>query len=161
MGSEVQLPLFLKNSENNIFPITDERMTRFMINLEEGVKMVWHAFEDMLGGEIYVKKIKSMKITDIAKTINPNAKFSIIGIRPGEKLHEQMIGIDDAPHTYEYDEYFKVLPAINNWSMDENRINSGKLVAPEFSYSSDINNEWMSSEELKKWINNNYPQTKI
>ena len=162
MGSRGSvIPLFLKNSENNIFPITDERMTRFMINLEEGVKMVWHAFMDMLGGEIYVKKIKSMKIIDIAKTINPNAKFSIIGIRPGEKLHEQMIGIDDAPHTYEYADYYKILPAINNWSIDEKRINSGKLVAPDFSYSSDVNNEWMSSEELKKWINNNYPQTKI
>ena len=162
MGSRGSvIPLFLKNSENNIFPITDERMTRFMINLEEGVKIVWHAFMDMLGGEIYVKKIKSMKITDIAKTINPNAKFSIIGIRPGEKLHEQMIGIDDAPHTYEYADYYKILPAINNWSIDEKRINSGKLVAPDFSYSSDVNNEWMSSEELKKWINNNYPQTKI
>ena len=142
MGSRGSvIPLFLKNSENNIFPITDERMTRFMINLEEGVKMVWHAFMDMLGGEIYVKKIKSMKITDIAKTINPNAKFSIIGIRPGEKLHEQMIGIDDAPHTYEYADYYKILPAINNWSIDEKRINSGKLVEPDFSYSSDINNE--------------------
>lgn len=162
MGSRGSvIPLFLKNSENNIFPITDERMTRFMINLEEGVKMVWHAFIDMLGGEIYVKKIKSMKITDIAKTINPNAKFSIIGIRPGEKLHEQMIGIDDAPHTYEYADYYKILPAINNWSIDKKRITSGKLVAPDFTYSSDINNEWMSSEELKKWINNNYPQTKI
>ena len=157
MGSRGSvIPLFLRKSENNIFPITDERMTRFMISLEEGVRMVWHAFEDMLGGEIYVKKIKSMKITDIAKTINPNAKFSIIGIRPGEKLHEQMIGIDDAPHTYEYDDYFKILPAINNWSIDEKRINSGKLVSPDFSYSSDINTEWMSSDELNNWIKNNY-----
>ena len=157
MGSRGSvIPLFLKNKNDNVFPITDERMTRFMITLDEGVKMVWQAFDDMYGGEIYVKKIKSMKITDIAKTINPKAKFSIIGIRPGEKLHEQMIGIDDAPHTYEYEDYFKILPAINNWSIDKKRINNGKLVPPEFSYSSDINQEWMSERELSDWIEKNY-----
>ena len=153
MGSRGSvIPLFLKNKEKDVFPITDERMTRFMITLEEGVNMVWHAFEDMQGAEIYVKKIKSMKITDIAKTINPNAKFSIIGIRPGEKLHEQMIGIDDAPYTYEYKNYFKILPAINKWSIDEKRIKNGKLVESNFSYSSDINKEWMSENELRNWI---------
>ena len=153
MGSRGSvIPLFLKNKEKDVFPITDERMTRFMITLEEGVNMVWHAFEDMQGAEIYVKKIKSMKITDIAKTINPNAKFSIIGIRPGEKLHEQMIGIDDAPYTYEYNDYFKILPAINKWSIDEKRIKNGKLVESNFSYSSDVNKEWMSENELRNWI---------
>ena len=91
----------------------------------------------------------------------PNAKFSIIGIRPGEKLHEQMIGIDDAPHTYEYDEYFKILPAINNWSIDEKQNKFWKLVSPDFSYSSDVNNEWMSSDELKNWIKNNYLKQKF
>ena len=157
MGSRGSvIPLFLKRSDTNVFPITDERMTRFMITLEEGVKMVWHAFNDMYGGEIYVKKIKSMKIVDIAKAINPNAKFQIIGIRPGEKLHEQMIGVDDSPHTYEYNDYYKILPAINNWSIDEKRISDGKLVSSDFSYSSEINNEWMSEEELRNWINNNY-----
>ena len=127
-----------------------------MITLEEGVEMVWKSFEDMYGGEIYVKKIKSMKITDIAKVINPKAKFTFIGIRPGEKLHEQMISIDDAPHTYEYKDYYKILPAINNWSIDEKRIKDGRLVDPEFSYSSDINKEWMSEKELKNWIDLNY-----
>ena len=121
--------------------------------------MVWHAFRDMCGGEIYVKKIKSMKIVDIARTINPNAEFKIIGIRPGEKLHEQMIGMDDSPHTYEYDDYYKILPAINNWSFDEKRINKGKLVPPGFSYSSDINKEWMSENELKNWIKENHKHT--
>tara|TARA_B100000401_G_scaffold432116_1_gene369042 strand:+ start:256 stop:1245 length:990 start_codon:yes stop_codon:yes gene_type:complete len=157
MGSRGSvIPLFLNNKEKDVFPITDERMTRFMITLEEGVNMVWHAFEDMYGAEIYVKKIKSMKIIDIARAINPNAKFSIIGIRPGEKLHEQMIGIDDSPHTYEYDDYFKILPAINNWSIDEKRINNGKLVSPNFYYSSEVNKEWMSENELRDWIKLNY-----
>ena len=96
-----------------------------------------------------------MRIIDIAKAINPNAKHSIIGIRAGEKLHEQMISKDDAPYTYEYKDYFKILPSINNWSSDIDRINDGKLVAPEFSYSSDVNNDWMDEKELKVWIKNN------
>ena len=82
-------------------------MTRFMISLEESVNLVWHAFADMIGGEIYVKKIPSMKLLDIARVVAPNAKHRLIGIRPGEKLHEQMIGTEDAPHTYEYEGYFK------------------------------------------------------
>ena len=160
MGSRGSvIPLFLNRTDKSILPITDERMTRFMITLEQGVSMVWHAFRDMCGGEIYVKKIKSMKIVDIARTINPNAEFKIIGIRPGEKLHEQMIGMDDAPHTYEYDDYYKILPAINNWSFDQKRINKGKLVLPGFSYSSDINKEWMSENELRNWIKENHQHT--
>ncbi len=156
MGSRGSvIPLFLSKINENILPITDDRMTRFMINLNDAVEMVWNAFEDMCGGEIYVNKIKSMRIVDIAKAINPSAEFSIIGIRPGEKLHEIMINSDDAPHTYEYDKYFKILPAINNWSLDEKRIKNGKLVSPEFSYSSDINKEWMTKDELNLWINNN------
>ena len=156
MGSRGSvIPLFLDKASENIFPITDERMTRFMISLDEAVKLVWHAFEDMYGGEIYIKKIKSMKVTDIAKTISSSAKFHIIGIRPGEKLHEHMIGEEDAPHTYEYDTYYKILPAINNWSSDTKRINNGKLVPPDFTYSSNLNNNWMAPEELKSWIENN------
>ena len=89
-----------------------------MITLEQGVELVWHAFKDMVGGEIYVKKIPSMNITDIASAIFTEAKHEIIGIRPGEKLHEQMIGLEDTPHTFEYDEYYKILPAIHNWSSD-------------------------------------------
>ena len=156
MGSRGSvIPLFLDKASENIFPITDERMTRFMISLDEAVNLVWHAFEDMYGGEIYIKKIKSMKVTDIAKTISSSAKFHIIGIRPGEKLHEHMIGEEDAPHTYEYDTYYKILPAINNWSSDAKRINNGKLVSPDFTYSSNLNNNWMAPEELKSWIENN------
>ena len=82
-----------------ILPITDSRMTRFMITLEQGVELVWHAFDDMQGGEIYVKKIPSMTILDIARAVAPEAEHKIIGIRPGEKIHEQMIGVEDAPNT--------------------------------------------------------------
>ena len=127
-------------------------MTRFMITLEEGVNLVWHAFDDMVGGEVYVKKIPSMKVIDIAKAIAPEAEQQITGIRPGEKLHEQMIGSEDAPHTYEYDTYYKILPAIHNWSQDPARINGGKIVSYNFKYSSDNNSDWMSVEVLQKWI---------
>lgn len=156
MGSRGSvIPFFLKKKEGGILPITDDRMTRFMITLEEGVKLVWHAFEDMLGGEIYVKKIPSMNIIDIAKAVAPKAEQKIIGIRPGEKLHEQMIGVEDAPHTFEYDEHFKILPAIHNWSKDLNRIKNGKAVPENFLYSSNNNKDWMTTEDLAKWINDN------
>jgi FlaA1/EpsC-like NDP-sugar epimerase len=156
MGSRGSvIPLFISIKNKDELPITDERMTRFMITLEEGVNLVWRAFQDMEGGEIYVKKIPSMKITEIAKAVNPKAKLKIVGIRPGEKLHEQMISNEDAPFTYEYDNYYKILPAINNWNKDLNRIGSGKLVAPDFNYSSDSNSEWLSTEELQNWINLN------
>ncbi len=154
MGSRGSvIPFFL--SQKDELPITDVRMTRFMITLEEGVEIVWHTFEDMLGGEIYVKKIPSMKITDIAQAVAPEKAFKIIGIRPGEKLHEQMIGFEDAPHTYEYAEHFKILPAIHDWTNDPHRIGSGKKVADDFIYSSDKNLKWMGIENLQSWIRNN------
>jgi FlaA1/EpsC-like NDP-sugar epimerase len=109
----------------------------------------------MVGGEIYVKKIPSMKMTDLALAAVPNATHDIVGIRPGEKLHEQMIGPEDAPHTYEYAEHYKVLPAINNWSSDPERINGGALVAPDFTYCSDNNSQWMSIDALQTWIRQN------
>ena len=153
MGSRGSvIPFFLSQIPKGELPITDDRMTRFMITLEEGVKLVWHAFDDMLGGEIYVKKIPSMKITDIALSVAPNLSQKIIGIRPGEKIHEQMIGYEDAAHTYEYDQHYKILPAINEWSNDPNRIKDGKAVAEDFVYSSDNNTDWMTKEELSGWI---------
>ena len=136
-------------------PITDKRMTRFMISLEQGVDLVWHAFNDMKGGEIYVKKIPSMKIIDIADIISPKAKFEIIGIRPGEKMHEQMIGLEDSFSTYEYSDYYKILPQINNWSFDKNRIRNGKKVKEGFIYRSDLNSEWMTKRYFKNWIKMN------
>lgn len=153
MGSRGSvIPFFLTQISKGELPITDPRMTRFMITLESGVELVWRAFEDMLGGEIYVKKIPSMKIGDIADAIAPNIKQTIIGIRPGEKIHEQMIGLEDAPHTFEYDSYFKILPAIHGWSSDPLRIKDGRIVANNFTYSSDNNTEWMTADELAKWI---------
>lgn len=153
MGSRGSvIPFFLSLRKTGELPITDERMTRFMITLEQGVDLVWKAFEDSVGGEIYVKKIPSMNITDIAKSIAPKAKQKIIGIRPGEKLHEQMIAPEDAPFTYEYEDYYKILPAIHNWNLDPLRIINGKLVDSDFTYSSDNNKEWMSIETLQTWI---------
>jgi UDP-N-acetylglucosamine 4,6-dehydratase (inverting) len=156
MGSRGSvIPFFLSLAETNCLPITDERMTRFMISLEEGVDLVWHALADMVGGEIYVKKIPSMKLVDIARAVAPNARHEIIGIRPGEKLHEQMVGPEDAMHTYEYDHYYKILPAIHGWSADPQRINSGKKVASDFVYGSNTNSEWMSVGQLSAWIEQN------
>jgi UDP-N-acetylglucosamine 4,6-dehydratase/5-epimerase len=156
MGSRGSvIPYFLSIANKGTLPITDSRMTRFMITLEQGVELVWHAFEDMVGGEIYVKKIPSMKVADVALAAAPEAKHEIVGIRPGEKLHEQMIGIEDALYTYEYPEHFKILPAINNWSRDPYRIKDGKKVAEDFTYCSDNNAEWMSIETLQAWIAQN------
>ena len=154
MGSRGSvIPFFLSLKEKGKLPITDIRMTRFMITLEQGVDLVWHAFEDMVGGEIYVKKIPSMNIVDIAKASVPDAEHEIVGIRPGEKLHEQMIGAEDALYTYEYPEHFKILPAINNWSEDPQRIGLGEKVSPDFIYSSSNNSVWMSVAQLQEWIN--------
>jgi len=156
MGSRGSvIPFFMQLAATGKLPITDEQMTRFMLTLEQGVNLVWHAFDDMVGGKIYVKKNPSMKVTDIASAIAPEAQQDIVGIRPGEKLHEQMIAPEDAPHTYEYDEYYKILPAIHGWSKDPERINGGKLVAADFTYRSDNNHEWMSVEELRVWISQN------
>lgn len=153
MGSRGSvIPYFLSLAEKGVLPITDQRMTRFMITLEQGVDLVWRAFEDMVGGEIYVKKIPSMKVTDIARAVAPDARHNIIGIRPGEKLHEQMIGTEDALYTYEYKDFYKILPAIYNWSEDPVRINCGEKVAPNFTYCSDSNTDWMSIDALRDWI---------
>ncbi|PKN42500.1 MAG: UDP-N-acetylglucosamine 4,6-dehydratase (inverting) [Deltaproteobacteria bacterium HGW-Deltaproteobacteria-18] len=157
MGSRGSvIPFFMSIKDRGVLPITDERMTRFMITLEQGVELVWRAFEDMVGGEVYVKKIPSMKVTDLALAIAPDAKLEFVGIRPGEKLHEQMIGEDDSYYTYDYPEYYKILPAINNWSDCPRRIKDGKKVQEGFSYTSNGNTDWMSREELSSWILENY-----
>ena len=159
MGSRGSvIPFFMSIKDNDSLPITDNRMTRFMITLEEGVELVWKAFEDMVGGEIYVKKIPSMKVTDIALSVNKKAKQVEVGIRPGEKLHEQMIGEDDALYTYEYPSYYKILPSINEWSRDKNRVGDGIKVSSDFTYTSDNNNEWMTVPDLEKWIKDNKPK---
>ena len=106
--------LFLSLAGKGRLPITDEKMTRFMVTLEQAVELVWRAFDDMEGGEIYVKKLPSMRVADIALAIDPLAELETVGFRPGEKLHEQMIGVEDARHTYEYNGYFKILPTIDH-----------------------------------------------
>ena len=149
------VPFFMQKKKEGVIPITDERMTRFMITLEEAVEIVWFAIKDMEGGEIYVKKIPSMKIMDIAKAIDQDAKIKKIGIRPGEKIHEQMIGEDEALYTFEYNNYYKILPAINAWFKDKKRIKNGEKVSDNFNYRSDKNELWMKREDLSKWISEN------
>jgi UDP-N-acetylglucosamine 4,6-dehydratase (inverting) len=156
MGSRGSvIPFFLSIRDKGVLPITDPRMTRFMISLEQGVELVWRAFEDMEGGEIYVKKIPSMRMTDLARVVAPEAKQEIVGIRPGEKLHEQMIGAEDSFTTFEYPGHYKILPSINNWGLDAKRIKDGKKVAEGFVYSSDTNDEWMSDADLQAWMDAN------
>ena len=153
MGSRGSvIPFFISTAQKGVLPITDKRMTRFMITVEEGVELVWHVFNDMVGGEIYVNKIPSMKVTDIAKAVDSRAKQEIIGLRPGEKIHEEMISSGDSHYTYEYKGHFKILPSINSWSMDPNRINDGVKVSEDFTYTSDNNNDWMDIDTLKNWI---------
>ena len=156
MGSRGSvIPFFLSMKEGAVLPITDQRMTRFMISLDQAVGMVWQAFADMIGGEIYVKKIPSMKVIDIARVIAPEATQRIVGIRPGEKVHEQMIGNEDAEFTYEYPAYYKILPSINDWARDNARIKDGVKVPEGFSYTSDANQWWMTDLQLQNWIATN------
>ena len=153
MGSRGSvIPLFLKQAKKNCLTITDPDMTRFMISLEGGVELIMKAFNDSLGGEIYVKKIPSMNILQIARAISEEAEIKIIGIRPGEKIHEQMIGLEDAPYTYQYPDYYKIIPSIHDWSDGVDFIRDGKKVANDFVYSSNINDEWMTVNELRQHI---------
>ena len=156
MGSRGSvIPFFLETAKSGKLTITDKRMTRFMISLEQGVELVWHAFNDMEGGEIYVKKIPSMNICDIATAVDDKAEQVEIGIRPGEKLHEQMIGVEDAHFTYEYPEHYKILPQICNWGPYDVMIKGGTPVPEGFSYTSDNNKEWMTIPQLQEWIDKN------
>lgn len=153
MGSRGSvIPFFMSLKNQSVLPITDVRMTRFMITLEQGIDLVWQTFDDMEGGEIYVKKIPSMNIVDIARAINPNAEHEIVGIRPGEKLHEQMIGEDDSLSTYEYSDYYKILPQIYDFSTCQTRIKDGIKVPDGFSYTSNSNHDWMNADDLSSWI---------
>jgi len=159
MGSRGSvIPFFQSLPDDKPTPVTDFRMTRFMISLESGVMLSLKALEDSIGGEIYVKKIPSMNIVEIANIVRPDKEIIEVGIRAGEKLHEQMIGIEDAPFTFSYEDYYKILPSINNWSQSSSRIKDGIKVDDDFLYVSDKNEEWMSQTELKFWLdaNKNY-----
>ena len=156
MGSRGSvIPFFLSLKDQDYLPITDKRMTRFMITLEQGVDLVLTTLSNMQGGEIFVKKIPSMNIVDIAKAINPFAKLKITGIRPGEKLHEQMIGIEDSPWTFDYGDYYKIIPSIYNSGKDQKRTQGGKKVNEGFIYSSEVNTDWMDINFLMNWIKRN------
>ena len=153
MGSRGSvIPYFLSLKETGVLPITDTRMTRFMITLDQSINLVWKTIFDMHGGEIFVKKIPSMNIIDIAKVIAPRAKIKIIGIRPGEKIHEQMIGMEDAPFTIEYKDYYKILPNLHDWSKDKIRIGKGTKVLDDFVYDSYSNKDYMTSNYLNDWM---------
>lgn len=143
------VPFFKKVKETGILPITDERMTRFWITLEHGVQFVIENLERMQGGEIFVPKIPSMKVIDLAKAIAPECKIEVIGIRPGEKLHEAMITEDDARHTLEYDSFYTILPELSWWSTKEF---AGKKLAEDFSYISNTNTQWLTVDELRELV---------
>jgi UDP-N-acetylglucosamine 4,6-dehydratase (inverting) len=146
------IPFFLNIPKNQVFPITDVRMTRFLISINDAVKLVWSVLKDMQGGEIYVKKIPSIKIIDLARVIDPKRRIKIVGIRPGEKLHEEMISLEDAYTTYEFRDYFKILPQINNTFLNKKIIKNGKKVSENFKYKSDLNKDWIKLNKLKKLI---------
>lgn len=146
------IPYFLENKKKNIFPLTDTEMTRFLITLEQGVDLVFLAFKDMIGGELYVSKIPSVKIKELPFVISKNPKIKLIGIRPGEKIHEKMISADDSFYTYEYKNYYKILPNYLHKRELKKYIKNGKLVKKGFSYSSDNNKRWVTKEQLMKYI---------
>ena len=146
------IPFFKTMRETGTLPITDARMTRFWITIEQGVKFVLRCLELMHGGELFVPKIPSMNIIDMARAIAPECKHNIIGIRPGEKLHEVMITDDDARHTLELDDYYIVEPEFDWWSNEKYIANGAKQVPEGFRYASNTNNIWLTAEELKELI---------
>ena len=147
------IPLFLKQKKDGVLTITDERMTRFSITLQMGVDFVLKNLDEMHGGEVFVPKIPSYKIRDIATAIAPEAKVKVIGIRPGEKLHELMIPEDETRHTVEYDSYFVIQPDFEWWDKEKIFVNKKGTYCPEgYSYKSDTNTEWLSVEDLRKLL---------
>lgn len=160
MGSRGSvIPFFIEKAKSGILPITDERMTRFNITLQEGVDFVLMALEKMWGGELFVPKIPSYKILDLAKAVAPNAKLENVGIRPGEKLHEEMVTATDAINTVEFEDYYVILPSTQLWDIEKFRKESnseeGKFCEYGFSYNSGTNEHFLSVEELRELIKNN------
>lgn len=148
MGSRGSLiPFLLKIPEDKTIPITDSRMTRFMISLNEGIQLVEEAFDSMAGGEIYVKKIPSMRVVDIIEALRPNHAVVETGIRPGEKMHEQMIGVEDDKYTFDFGDHYRIFPAAT-FGMERYADHSGIPVAEGFTYTSDSNENWMTKEQL-------------
>jgi len=147
------VPFFLKQRATGKLPITDPRMTRFWITLDQGVEFVLNSLDRMTGGEIFVPKIPSMKLTDLARVIGPSCELEVIGKRPGEKVHELMVSEDEASNTLEYDDYYAILPAVRSWDKDHYvEKNGGRPCADGFRYSSDTNTQWLSVAELEQMI---------
>lgn len=147
------VPFFMKMRESGVVPITDPRMTRFWITLEQGVEFVLKCLDRMKGGEVFVPKIPSMNIMDLARAIAPDCETKLVGIRPGEKLHEVMVPEDDARRTIEFDDYFAILPAVQEWEPNEEYLARGGTLCPEdFRYSSETNTHWLTIDELRKMI---------
>ncbi|OEY73959.1 UDP-N-acetylglucosamine 4,6-dehydratase (inverting) [Salegentibacter salarius] len=154
MGSNGSvIPFFLKKKKEGVLPITDPTMTRFNISLQGGVDMVMHALEHAWGGEIFVPKIPSYKITDIAEAIGPECEKPIVGIRPGEKIHEEMITDSDSYYTYDLGKYYTILPSTHKWKLDDFiKEFKAKKVSPGFQYNSGENEEWESVGNLRELI---------
>lgn len=146
------VPFFKKLAADGVskLPITDTRMTRFWITLPQAVQFVLDAFDRMAGGELYVPRIPSMRITDLAQVILPDAEIEVIGIRPGEKLHEEMISAEDAYRTLQFEDHYVVQPVISEWG--DKPLEGGKPVKDGFVYRSDLNDQWLTSEELREMI---------
>ena len=156
MGSRGSvLPLFDKLRNEKSMPVTDINMTRFMITLDQGMDLVETALKTAVGGEIFVRKVPSMKILDVAKAINPTAEIQIIGVRPGEKIHEQLISYDEAKYTFDFGEYFKIYSPYFLPKQTTIIEQGGQSVGSDFSYSSDKNKDWMTTEELLSWVDLN------
>ena len=143
------IPFFVGLRTRGVLPITDTRMTRFWITLEQGVTLVLGALGWMRGGEIFVPKIPSMKVVDLARAIAPECRLEVVGIRPGEKLHEVMIPVDEARYTYEYETHYVIAPAFHEWSVFDYSSNGGRRVGDDFTYTSDGNSHWLTVEELR------------
>ncbi|MAF57660.1 MAG: hypothetical protein CMK03_07005 [Ponticaulis sp.] len=157
MGSRGSvIPFFLDLKETGVLPITDQRMTRFNITLQKGVDFVLECLEKMWGGELFVPKIPSYKILDVAKAIRPNCKHEIVGIRPGEKLHEEMITETDSLNSVEFEKYFVILPSTPLWDLEKFKAESdstiGKMCEYGFSYNSGTNSKFLSIEEIRELI---------
>jgi len=142
------IPLFKEKKETGVIPITDPRMTRFWITLEQGVRFVLKCLDLSEGGEIFVPKIPSMKLVDLANAIAPDCRHEIVGIRPGEKIHEVLVTEDDARHTLEFDDYFIIQPEFHWWTSKVHTANGGKPLSEGFIYASNTNDRWLSVEEL-------------
>lgn len=160
MGSRGSvIPFFIKKNGDGVIPITDERMTRFNITLQQGVDFVIQCLEKMRGGELFVPKIPSYRILDLAKAVAPDCKIEVVGIRPGEKIHEEMITETDAINTIEFDDYFVILPSMQLWDIEKFRIESngkpGRYCKYGFKYNSGTNQNFLTIKELKELIKNN------